>query len=167
MCDNLKEKLELIFQKLDITHDLKIKKDQILNHELFDKQKIDEIIKLNQDTCCLIEFEESDSLNCLFEKKLYFVRSTSVYLTSLHVQQLLKNRKSVTFKLDEFENYQNEIFNLMMKDKEITLVIECFKNSEKMINLSQFETFNVIIIGSKNNLQCQCQNDDYMGERLF
>ena len=114
---------------------------------------------LSQSVDDAVEFESRDWLYSILEKRFYFVKSLNVYLTKLHIQQILKKkRRCLSFRLDVFVTNQKEINEFMIGFEETTLIIECVREIETNKKLFEFdfnnyENFHVIFIGS---------NDDYL-----
>ena len=113
-----------------------------------------------------VKFAPRDHLNSIFEKKHYLVKSSNVYLTKLHIQQILKNSTILTYKIDVLESNHEKIKEFMTKQNQTALVIECFKESKLKFDFSPFENFHVIIIAKNDIKMCKnakqsIENPDY------
>ena len=119
-----------------------------------------EIMMLSQDVNISTKFENRSWLNHVIRKSWYYVRSSNVHLTKLHIQQILKNSTCkiiLTFKIDVFIKNGNKIKEFMTKMIETVLVLEYLKESENHQNFfknyfDNFKQFHVVVIGSKENL---------------
>ena len=105
-----------------------------------------------------IKFKERQNLYSIFEKKFFFVKSYNIYLTKLHIQQILKKRRILTFNIEIFEKKQNKIKELLAKTEDTTLIIELYKDFERnknllKVNFDSFHNVNLIIIGTNRNYE--------------
>ena len=135
-----------------------------------------EIMKQSTEVTDSIKYTNRECLKEIqkIQKKIYFVKSSNIYLSILHIQQILKKRRVLTFKFDVFERNHQKVEEFLLKDEETTLLIECPKKSEsnrkfKEFNFNQLQKYHIIIIGTnedytnlhyKHNL-ISIENQDY------
>ena len=98
--------------------------------ELFDRENINHVFMLSQYVNVTIKFKNRDYLNSIFDKKFYLVKTSNIYLTKLHIQQILRNSNKIIlkFKFDVFEQNHTKIKKFMTKVNETSLIIECCQN---------------------------------------